>query len=95
MNATQPTYTVKVGHSYQVSGDETQIREWMYERLGYILGYYPSLESRDDDGELEVYLHTETDEELEPEQLAQLEKLGITDCNSLNAILSVCGGTLQ
>ncbi|NRD80886.1 hypothetical protein HPT25_26515 [Bacillus sp. BRMEA1] len=62
------------------------IREWMEEELVRKLDLFVILQENDDDEELEIYLHTDNYEDLSEEELAKLIELGISECNSLEAI---------
>lgn len=72
------------------TGNALDIMETLYPIIESILGYFPLLQEFEDDGELEIYLHTDSYEDLSKEQIERLNKLGITECNSLNAICSLC-----
>lgn len=60
-------------------GHQADIREQIEEMLYLRLGFYPSLQESTDDNEFEVYLHSDSYEDLEEEQIEQLESLGITE----------------
>lgn len=86
-------YTVVKGPNF-IKGDHITVREWMEGQLEQAIGISVALESNDDDGELEVFLHSENEEELPIEELSKLEHLGITQNNSLDTILALIGGEL-
>lgn len=60
-------------------GHQADIREQIEKMLYLRLGFYPSLQESTDDNEFEVYLHSDSYEDLEEEQIEQLESLGITE----------------
>jgi hypothetical protein len=70
------------------------IRIWMEDEMGDKLNFYVMLQENDDDDELEVYLHTDTYEDLESEQLSKLEELGLSEDNSLQAICKLLNVTI-
>ncbi|MBG9587633.1 hypothetical protein [Cytobacillus firmus] len=86
-------YTVVKGPNF-IKGDHITVREWFEVQLEQVIGISVALESSDDDGELEVFLHSENEEELSIEELSKLEHLGITQDNSLDTILALIGGEL-
>jgi hypothetical protein len=63
---------LKVGHP-------ADVREKIEDMICEKLGFYPSLQEDVDDGEYQVYLHTDSYDDLDEDQIIQLEKLSITD----------------
>lgn len=63
---------LKVGHP-------ADVREKIEDMICKKLGFYPSLQEDVDEGEYKVYLHTDSYEDLDEDQIIQLEKLRITD----------------
>lgn len=86
-------YTVVKGPIY-IKGDQITVRESFEEQLEQKIGISVALESNDDDGELEVFLHSENEDGLSIEEMSKLEQLGITQDNSLKTILSLIEGEL-
>ncbi len=81
-------YTVVKSPNF-IKGDHITVREWIEEQLENEIGISVALESRDDDGELEVFLHSENEDDLSIEEMSKLEHLGITQDNSLERILAL------
>lgn len=86
-------YTVVKGPIF-IKGDQITVSEWFEEQLEQKIGISVALESNDDDGELEVFLHSENEDDLSIEEMSKLEQLGITQDNSLKIILSLIEGEL-
>lgn len=63
---------LKVGHP-------SDVREMIEDMISEKLGFYPSLQEDVDEGEYKVYLHTDSYDDLDGDQIEQLEKLRITD----------------
>lgn len=61
------------------SGHPADVREVIEDMILEKLGFCPSLQESTDNEQYEVYLHTESYDECENEQLEQLDKLRITD----------------
>lgn len=51
-----------------------------------IFGYFPMLQENEDEGFLEVYLHTDTYELLDDDEIEQVLNAGITENDSLPVI---------
>lgn len=86
-------YTVVKGPNF-IKGDHITVREWIEEQLEHEIGISVALESSDDDGQLEVFLHSENEDDLSIEEMSKLEHLGITQENSLETILALIEGEL-
>lgn len=86
-------YTVVKGPNF-IKGDHITVREWIEMQLEQVIGISVALESSDDDGELDVFLHSDNEEELSIEELSKLKHLGITQDNSLETILALIEGEL-
>lgn len=69
------------------NGSDECVREFLEGALASNLDFYPSLQEYTDEGFLEIFLHSDNYEELKEEQLELLKSWGITDDNSLAAIL--------
>jgi len=62
---------LKVGHP-------ADVRELIEDMISEKLGYCPSLQEDVEEGEYQVYLHSESDEECSEEEIKQLKSLRIT-----------------
>ncbi|WP_066412798.1 hypothetical protein [Sutcliffiella cohnii] len=71
------------------------IRIWLEHALMNKLNYFVMLQESEDDEELEVYLHSEYDEELDSDSISKLKELAITESNSLQAICKVLNITIK
>lgn len=62
-------------------GHPADMREIVEDKICEKLGFYPSLQESDleDEEEYFIYLHTDSYEELSDEQLAELDRLKITE----------------
>lgn len=58
---------------------QADVREKIEEMLLEKLDFTPSLQEDTESGEFLVYLHTDSFEDLDEEEIERLEKLGITD----------------
>lgn len=65
------------------------IREYLEVRFAERFEFLPMFQESEDEGYLEVYLHTDTYEDLEDEHIAKLDELRITESDSLNVICSL------
>lgn len=62
------------------------VREILEERLMEKFGFVATLQESEDEGFLEIYIHSDTYEELSDVQLETLSALGMSEENSLEAI---------
>lgn len=60
-------------------GDRHKVRERIEDMLCKRLGFFPSLQENVEEEQFFIYLHTESYDELDDEQIIKLEKLRITD----------------
>jgi hypothetical protein len=91
-------YLLKIGGKkmYHVSknqeiifeGNIEDMREFIEEKIEERLGFMPMLQEAEDEG-LEIYIHTDTYETLDNNELALLEELNITESHSLDAICTL------
>lgn len=81
-------YATAEDSSIIFEGNVEILREFLEEELEKKLGFYPALQENTDEGYLEVYLHTEANEDLLEEQMKKLNFLGIKEDNSLSEIMS-------
>lgn len=70
-------------------GTAVVIREYLETRFAEKFEFLPMLQESEDEGYLEVYLHTDSYDDLEDEDIAKLEELGISESDSLHAICSL------
>lgn len=70
-------------------GTAVVIREYLETLFVEKFEFLPMLQESEDEGYLEVYLHTDTYEDLEDKDIAKLEELGISEIDSLHAICSL------
>jgi len=75
--------------SVVLTGNACVVREFLEASFEGKFGFYPMFQESEDDGELEVYLHTDTYEDLEDKDIAKLDELNITEVDSLQTICSV------
>lgn len=68
------------------TGIACDLREWLEVLFEIKFGFCPMLQESEDDDCLEVYLHTDTYEDLSDEELTKLDDLGITESDSLEII---------
>lgn len=62
-----------------IQGEQEYVREWIESELEKKVGFFVMLQECTDDEEFEIYLHSETYEELTEDELEILEDLGIND----------------
>lgn len=65
------------------------LAEYMEDKFESQFGFRPMLQPSEDEGYLEVYLHTDTYETLYEEELTKLDELGITESDSLDTICTI------
>lgn len=91
--------------SYQIIDNQTKkilfigiiedMREVLESKIEDKLGFCPSLQEADDDGELNVYLHTDSYEFLSDEELEKLDQVGITEDDSLSSICQLLNISIE
>ncbi|MCP1161393.1 MULTISPECIES: hypothetical protein [Bacillus] len=86
------TFKIVLEHEH-CEGESDKIREFLEEKLQDKLGFLVMLEAQSDEGTLEVYIHTDNYEELDEDQLNYIIELGISEENSLCAILKFLRAT--
>ncbi|MEH6988363.1 hypothetical protein [Cytobacillus firmus] len=67
------------------------IREYLEISFGEKFEFLPMFQESEDEGNLEIYLHTDTYEILKEQELTKLEQMDITESDSLKAICSILG----
>ncbi|WP_190284982.1 hypothetical protein [Bacillus sp. S3] len=72
--------------SIAFNGIACDLHEYLEERIDEVLGFTPMLQESEDEGYLEMYIHTDTYELLSDNELAKLDELDITEDDSLEAI---------
>lgn len=70
-------------------GTAVVIREYLETLFEEKFDFLPMFQESEDEGYLEVYLHTDTYEDLEDEDIAKLDELGISEIDSLHVICSL------
>lgn len=65
------------------------VREYLESRFAEKFNFLPMFQESEDEGCLEVYLHTDTYEDLEEPEIAKLVELGIKEFDSLQVICSL------
>lgn len=60
-------------------GHPADVREKIEDMICERLGFNPALQENMEEGEYQVYIHTDTYEDLDEDQLDQLDKLRITE----------------
>jgi hypothetical protein len=70
----------------QFNGIACDLREHIENLFELKFGFCPMLQESEDDGYLEIYLHTDTYEELSDEEFSKLNALKITESDSLETI---------
>lgn len=76
-------------NSVLLTGDACIVREFLESSFEGKFGFYPMFQESEEEGFLEVYLHTDTYEDLDDEDITKLSELNITECDSLEAICSI------
>lgn len=75
--------------SIAFKGVACDLHENLEDRICDVLGFNPMLQESEDEGYLEMYIHTDTYEELSDEELDILDELCITEVDSLEAICNL------
>lgn len=79
-----------------MTGEAVQIREWLEEALLHsALGFSPMLQENEDDGDLEIYLHSEWTDELEDVSIDKAVEMGLNEYDSLDCIQHILGISIQ
>lgn len=73
------------------SASAEEIREYLEVSFGEKFGFLPMFQESEDEGYLEIHLHTDTYEILKEQELTKLEEMDITESDSLIAICSIIG----
>lgn len=84
---TYEVISVEEGISFHLTAEV--LAEYIEEKFESQFEFIPMLQSSEDEGYLEVYLHTDTYETLGEEELTKLDELGITDSDCLETICSI------
>lgn len=70
-------------------GTAVVIREYLETLFAEKFDFLPMFQESEDEGYLEVYLHTDSYDDLEDDDIAKLEELGISESDSLHVICSL------
>lgn len=94
MNETCTEFTIMKDDKILAKGNPDKIREKLEELMAERLNHFVLLEANDDDGELEVYLHTDNYELHDEKTINNLEALKITESNSIEGIKRLLNVTI-
>ncbi|MFT9496767.1 MULTISPECIES: hypothetical protein [Bacillota] len=69
------------------SGQAEILHEYLEDKFEALHGFRPMFQESEDEGYLEMYLHTDSFDILSDEELCSLDRLGITESDSLNNLM--------
>ncbi|WP_192894796.1 hypothetical protein [Neobacillus notoginsengisoli] len=92
----ETTYSVLLKDgSIAFRGTACDLREVLEEKICEVLDFNPMLQENEDDGHLQMYIHTDSYEDLSDEEVAKLTEIGITEDDSLEAICQLLNTRIE